>query len=757
VNEIVKQDPLSKFDSQMSRLDDRLRAVLPPHVTPEKFKQVARLAVQTKPELLEADRTSLFMSCVKAAEAGIMPDGRQGAFVVIKDKGVPKVNFMAMVEGIIGAAFRSGRIASLRAHIVYKDEVFEVELGDEEKIIHRRNPEAVARGFGNFTSKGPDNVVAAYCIWDLANPLTGQPTGIKVRQVMYLPEIERVRRAGKAPDGVFWKNWFDQMALKSVIHRSKKLLPRSAEDVHLERLHKAIENHEQNFDFDSERLRKRMEEQKLANEIAEEVGLPKTEAEVSVRLGWIDEDGERQSVPTPGDWLDSWKGHISGRLENENWNGLRDDYRRNLPTIREAEELFPEVGQQVRRMLLVAIGEEKAEPGEEWLVAEPKPKPKLVLRDLDGDGVDEFTDPRDFAFNYVSLAEDLDAQQVRKLAERNREALDAAGEVPEAAAILDKIHGKPPGDSGKRLEDSMPGGGKPGELTELAQEAVARVVLNRARSCEGMDEGLALLEAWHEKREDLQKLRGTEAWAALLEQLGAAFKRSLGVEVAAAFVAALKMEETAHVAAFQVKWEAAKADTKRVKGGGWRDALNQMQEKASRHYDLLRGHAKEQIMRVRAKHATPPNGGGGGSPPPPAPGSKALDALRKGEAPPADPEPAAGEGIPYLDKDGRPQAARTPADWVMRVAETIAALAGEEAPAVALTNYRTDMAEILGSLRQSKTVALKKLSQTGGNMIDEKIRSVRDAAREESERVADEALRKADEKLKGGAGREARA
>ena len=123
-------------------------------------------------------------------------------------------------------------------------------------------------------------------------------------------------------------------------------------------------------------------------------------------------------------------------------------------------------------------------------------------------------------------------------------------------------------------------------------EALARALVNRARVAEGVEEGHALLEAWSRGIAALETLRGSKPWEVLERELGAGLKRTLGVDPAAAFVAALRAADTQHVTALQQHWE-----------GKWSDTLSAMQQEAPATYALLRRHVAQQIARVRSTAA----------------------------------------------------------------------------------------------------------------------------------------------------------
>ena len=87
-------------------------AVLPDDVDSERFTAVVIRAVQEDPDLLAADRKSLFLSCQRAAQDGLIPDKREGALVVystkVNDQWIKKVQWQPMIGGIMsGEGFPS--------------------------------------------------------------------------------------------------------------------------------------------------------------------------------------------------------------------------------------------------------------------------------------------------------------------------------------------------------------------------------------------------------------------------------------------------------------------------------------------------------------------------------------------------------------------------------------------------------------------------------------------------------------------------
>lgn len=210
---------------------------LPKDIDPDRFIRTAITAVQMNPKLAEADRRSLFAACMRAAQDGLMPDGREAVLNIyptkIKDGGkeywIDMVQFLPMVRGLLKAMRNSGEVASVDAAAVYEKDEFAFERGDEPRIVHRPY----------MGADEPGDVIAAYVIVKLKN-------GEVHREVMSKRDIEKVRAASKAPNGPGWTKWYDQFAIKSAIKRAYKLLPSSSD-----RLDRVIEhdNDAMGFDF----------------------------------------------------------------------------------------------------------------------------------------------------------------------------------------------------------------------------------------------------------------------------------------------------------------------------------------------------------------------------------------------------------------------------------------------------------------------------------------------------------------------------
>ena len=203
--------PMAAFRGTLERMQPDLQAALPPQIPALKFIRTTLTAVQMNPELLGADRKSLLGSCMKAAQDGLLADGREAALVIFRTKDGPKVQYMPMVGGILKKIRNSGELASISAQVAYDKDHFDYELGDDERIIHKP-----------FLGEDRGRQIAVYAIAKTKD-------GAIYREVMSVSDVEKVRSASKTGKFGPWVDWWDEMAKKTVIRRLAKRLPSSAD------------------------------------------------------------------------------------------------------------------------------------------------------------------------------------------------------------------------------------------------------------------------------------------------------------------------------------------------------------------------------------------------------------------------------------------------------------------------------------------------------------------------------------------------
>ena len=188
---------------------ESVRKTLPPGVTLDRFTQTTVAAIQNNPDVLDADRQSLYNSISRAASDGLMPDGKEGAIVIFNRKvgnGYSKsVQWMPMVEGIIKQMGKAG--IRCYAATVYEGEEFDIWYDDDgQHVVHRPKP---------FVTQG-----AALGVYACA-----KVDGRTYIEALNKDDIATIRSSSKSGDSGPWLTWPDRMAQKSALHRLKKRVP----------------------------------------------------------------------------------------------------------------------------------------------------------------------------------------------------------------------------------------------------------------------------------------------------------------------------------------------------------------------------------------------------------------------------------------------------------------------------------------------------------------------------------------------------
>ena len=199
--------PLVAMQGTLEKMADKFTEALPRQMDVNKFISVAKLTLNKNPKLLQADKTSLMQTFMKAAQDGLYLDGREAAAVQYGNQ----VNYLPMVEGVIKLMHNSGLIKTISAEVVYENDCFEYELGSNPHVKH------IPLLVGN---RG--NRICVYCYVQTAND------GEYI-EIMNMDDLDKCKQQAKGASSPHspWVKWFDQMAKKTVIHRIAKRLPKN--------------------------------------------------------------------------------------------------------------------------------------------------------------------------------------------------------------------------------------------------------------------------------------------------------------------------------------------------------------------------------------------------------------------------------------------------------------------------------------------------------------------------------------------------
>jgi recombination protein RecT len=200
--------PLEEISQALTRMEPAFKQALPSHVPVEKLRRVLITAISQNPDLQIADRPSLYNACMKAAQAGLIPDGKEAALVMFKNQ----VQYMPMVAGILKLVRNSGELSTITSQIVHKNDAFDFYVdGDGEHLLHR------PLTFGDRGEK-----IGVYA-------LAKTKDGAVYIEVMTTAQVMAIKGVSRAQNGPWAGPFAEEMWRKSAIRRLSKRLPMSTD------------------------------------------------------------------------------------------------------------------------------------------------------------------------------------------------------------------------------------------------------------------------------------------------------------------------------------------------------------------------------------------------------------------------------------------------------------------------------------------------------------------------------------------------
>lgn len=244
MSESKQISPMTAFTRTLDTptLQQEIQRALPPGVSLSRFTSTAKTAISNSPELLEADRQSLYNAIVRAAQDGLLPDGREGFINIYNTnigtkenpKWIKKAQFLPMVYGIIQKLGKAGIDAY--AKCVFKGEDVEIWSDDTgQHIKHKQNPFSDSR-----------EMIGVYAVGTSQN---GRP----YIEAMNMADIQAIREKSKSKDKGPWVDSFDRMAQKSALHRLAKRMPITDPDARAE-VDRVLESAEDEFDYGNSKI-----------------------------------------------------------------------------------------------------------------------------------------------------------------------------------------------------------------------------------------------------------------------------------------------------------------------------------------------------------------------------------------------------------------------------------------------------------------------------------------------------------------------
>lgn len=216
--QLKKPTPTIKDRLQGPEFRAAVAAVLPKHLTPDRFLRVAILATTRTPKLAQCDQASFFNALLTLSQLGLEPDGRRAHLIPFENRkrGVTECQLIVDWKGLAELAMRSGIVANLHADVVSAGDEFVYNAGK----IRSHVPWFLRRDPAKPTE--PGEMFAAYAIAEFKD-------GSSKAEVLSISEVESIRARSKAADSGPWVTDYAEMAKKTAFRRLSKWLPLSPE------------------------------------------------------------------------------------------------------------------------------------------------------------------------------------------------------------------------------------------------------------------------------------------------------------------------------------------------------------------------------------------------------------------------------------------------------------------------------------------------------------------------------------------------
>lgn len=214
----MSQELINKDSSQFAAIRDLLASqkteiekALPRHINADRMLRIALTECRKNPELLDCDRASFLGAIIQSSQLGLEPGSALGQSYLIPfnntKRGIREVQLIIGYRGMIDLVSRSENFPIMLPRAVYEGDEFKYELGLSPVISHRpaqnRDPKA--------------KLTFVYVVAEFKD-------GRKIFDVMTRADIEKIRKNTHV-----WRDYYEEMAKKTVIRHLYKYMPTSVE------------------------------------------------------------------------------------------------------------------------------------------------------------------------------------------------------------------------------------------------------------------------------------------------------------------------------------------------------------------------------------------------------------------------------------------------------------------------------------------------------------------------------------------------
>jgi recombination protein RecT len=130
----VQKDGPKTFEQLMTVMKTQISRALPAHLSVERMTRIAMTAYNSNPKLKECTALSVMAAVMTGCQLGLEMNTPLGLAYIIPYKGAAE--FQIGYQGILELCYRTGLYKRISAHEVYSDDMFEYELGLNQRLRH---------------------------------------------------------------------------------------------------------------------------------------------------------------------------------------------------------------------------------------------------------------------------------------------------------------------------------------------------------------------------------------------------------------------------------------------------------------------------------------------------------------------------------------------------------------------------------------------------------------------------------------------
>ncbi len=121
--------------SLLNTMKSQIAAALPKHLTPERMIRMAVTLFSKSDSLQKCSVQSIVACVVQASELGLELTGPLGHAFMVPYSG--QATFQIGYKGFFELAFRSGKLSAWPMRVVFANDLFDVQYGSDQKILHK--------------------------------------------------------------------------------------------------------------------------------------------------------------------------------------------------------------------------------------------------------------------------------------------------------------------------------------------------------------------------------------------------------------------------------------------------------------------------------------------------------------------------------------------------------------------------------------------------------------------------------------------